>query len=162
MARIPIRPATPADAETISTLIQQAVRRGNAADYEPEIIDRICANFSRGMIVRRMAEREVFVGEVDGQIAGTVSLRGDKLYSLFVAVDRHGQGIGRHLVNHLEAHALGRGVGALRLSAALGARLFYERLGYRALAFEPRDDGSTWLMFKELDTAGQVMPGKVF
>jgi len=151
MPRIPIRQATPADAATISALIQQAVRHGNAADYEPEIIDRICANFSRAMVVRRMSEREVFVGEVDGQIAGTVSLRGDKLYSLFVAVERHGQGIGRHLVDHLEARALAKGVHALRLSAALGARPFYERLGYRVLAFEPRDDGSTWLMLKDLD-----------
>ena len=159
MVHIPIRAATSDDAVAISALIQQAVRHGNAADYEPEIIDRICANFSPAMVSRRMAEREVFIGEVDGRIAGTVSLRDDKLYSLFVAVERHGQGIGRCLVDHLEARAMGRGVRTLRLSAALGARSFYERLGYRVLAYEPRDDGSTWLMVKDLGHAGE---GKVF
>ena len=43
-----------------------------------------------------------------------------------------------------------KGIRVLRLSAALSARPFYERLGYRMLTFEPRDDGSTWLMSKSL------------
>ncbi len=150
MSGIAIRAATPDDAAAISALVQRAVRLGNATAYPPEIIERICANFSRENVLRRMAEREVFVAEVEGRIAGTVSLRGDKLYSLFVAADRQGLGVGRHLVEHIEAIAAGKGVRELRLSAALSARPFYERLGYRLVTFELRDDGSTWLMSKSM------------
>ena len=150
MPGIPIRAATADDAAAISALVHQSVRQGNADAYPPEIIDVICANFSPEKVLRRMAEREVFVGEVDGQVAATVSLRGDKLYSLFVAPGRQGLGLGRQLVEHIEATAARRGVRALRLSAALSARPFYERLGYRLVTFEPRDDGSTWLMTKSL------------
>jgi len=150
MSGLSIRAATPDDAAAISVLVQDAVRLGNAVVYPPDIIERICANFSLGNVLQKMAQREVFVGEVEARIADTVSLRGDKLYSLFVAPDRQGLGIGRHLVAHLETHAICKGVRALRLSAALSARPFYERLGYRMLTFEPRDDGSTWLMVKSI------------
>jgi putative acetyltransferase len=150
MPALSIRAATADDAAAISALVQQSVRLGNADAYPPPIIDLICANFSPAKVLQRMAEREVFVGEVEGQVAATVSLRGDKLYSLFVAPGRQGTGVGRRLVEHIEAAAARRGVRELRLSAALSARPFYERLGYRLVTFEPRDDGSTWLMSKSL------------
>jgi hypothetical protein len=38
----------------------------------------------------------------------------------------------------------------LRVSSSLTARPFYEKLGYRLLAFEPRQDGSTFSMSKLL------------
>jgi len=150
MPGVAIRAATAADAAAISDVVQQSVRQGNADAYPPPVIELICANFSPGKVLERMAEREVFVGEVDGQVIATVSLRGGKLYSLFVAPDRQGLGIGRQLVEHIETAAARKGVRELRLSAALSARPFYERLGYRLVTFEPRDDGSTWLMSKNM------------
>jgi putative acetyltransferase len=61
-----------------------------------------------------------------------------------------GKGIGARLVAHLEAHARETGVVELLLSSSITARGFYERLGYRLIRFDEREDGSTFLMSKML------------
>src|SRR5262245_20696374 len=99
MRGIAIRPATTDDVTAISTLVRQAVRTAGA--YPPDVIARSCANFSPENVLLRLTEREVFVGEIDGRVVGTVSLRGDKLYSLFVAPDQQGKGVGRDFVAHV-------------------------------------------------------------
>ncbi len=151
-AQAEIRLATPDDIPAMSRLIQRAIRQRNAPDYTPEIVERSCANFAEERLLPRLAEREVFVAAVEGRPVGTVSfaLANGKLYSLFIDPGFDRQGLGTRLVAFIEAHAVARGIAELRLSAALSARPFYERLGYRAAAFEERPDGSTWLMLKLL------------
>lgn len=153
-----IRLATPGDVPAISRLVQRAIRQRNAPDYTPEIVERACANFTEERLLARLTERDVFVAEIDGAPVGTVSfaLANAKLYSLFIDPGFDRQGLGTRLVGFIEAHAVARGVSELRLSAALPARPFYERLGYRATAFEERPEGSTWLMLKQL--VGEIVP----
>jgi putative acetyltransferase len=90
---------------------------------------------------------------------GTIGLGGDKLRSLFVEPGLHGKGVGARLVAHLEAHARKAGVAELHLSSSITARGFYERLGYRLIRFEEREDGSTFLMSKTL-IADRSMTGR--
>jgi GNAT superfamily N-acetyltransferase len=150
MAAVTIRVATAVEIGAIAHLIERAVRISNAPDYEPAAIERIVANFTPERIGQKMTQRDVFVGLKVGVLVGTVSLGGDKLHSLFVDPSWQGKGIGRRLVDHLEAHAAALGVAVLRVSSSLTARPFYEKLGYRLLAFEPRQDGSTFAMSKLL------------
>ena len=162
-----IRTALPDDAEALSALILRTIRTSNAADYPPEEIERICTNFTPDEVTAQIAARDVFISFAPGspqeppeaQPVGTVSLgvkpqpSGEevaKLHVLFIAPEWQGRGLGLQLVAHLEAHALSRGHRLLRVSSSLTARPFYQRLGYRELAFEPRDEGSTYLMEKAL------------
>jgi GNAT superfamily N-acetyltransferase len=145
-----IRTATTEDAAALSALIQRSVRISNAADYDVATIDAICRNFTSALVLEKMAQRDVFVADIAGIPYGTVSLGGGKLHSLFVDPQRQRTGIGRLLTVHLEEHARARGMVELHLSSSLTAKPFYERLGYRTLQFEPRPDGSTWLMVKTL------------
>lgn len=150
-----IRAATPDDAAALSALIWDCVRTSNAADYDAATIDAICANFTPDKVLEKMAVRDVFAAHAGDRLVGTVSLGNvdagsGKLHSLFVDPARQRGGIGRMLTLHLERHAIGRGLRELRLSSSLTARPFYVRLGYRALEFEPRPDGATWLMVKSL------------
>jgi N-acetylglutamate synthase-like GNAT family acetyltransferase len=151
MFAIPIRPATDADAEAISALIRRTVQVSNAADYDAATIAAICKNFTPALVLEKMATRDVFVAHTpDGDLCGTISLGNGKLHSLFVDPDRQRNGIGRRLVAYLEQHARRSGLRELQLSSSLTARPFYAQLGYQDIHFEPRADGSTWLMMKAL------------
>lgn len=146
-----IRRADAADAEFLSALIQRTVLVSNAADYDAATIAAICQNFTPALVLEKMATRDVFVAHsIDGDMCGTISLGNGKLHSLFVDPDRQREGIGRRLVVHLEQHARHGGLRELHLSSSLTARPFYARLGYQDIRFEPRPDGSTWLMMKAL------------
>jgi putative acetyltransferase len=153
MIDLQIRMATPADATALGALVQRAIRTSNSADYEPAIIEMMCANFEPDKVRERMAVRDVFAAVHDRTIIGTVSfsLPRSKLYSLFIEPSAQRGGIGQRLVRHIEQHAAGLGCTLLQLSASITARSFYERLGYRTISFEERvNDGSTWLMRKAL------------
>jgi GNAT superfamily N-acetyltransferase len=120
--------------------LQRAIRATNAADYDPAIIESMCANFVPDKFLERMAVRDVFAAVKDGDIIGTVSfsLPRAKLYSLFIEPRFQGGGAGLRLVHHIEQYAAGFGCTDLQLSASITARLFYERLGYETIEFEER------------------------
>lgn len=152
MNKLLIRSASPADATTLSGVIHRAVRTSNSADYDPAVIELLCASFTPAKIIDQMSERDVFAAVLDEAIVGTVSFGKAKgrLNALFVDPQLHRQGVGARLVRHIEQHAAGAGIAVLWLSASITARPFYERLGYALHKFEERADGSSWLMSKSL------------
>ena len=150
MDALTIRPATAADVPALSDLIQRTVRLSNAGDYAAPVVELIAANATPDKVAQRLAERDVFVCLDGSAIVGTIGLGGDRLRSLFVEPGLQGRGIGAGLVAHLEAHARQAGVAELLLSSSITARGFYERLGYRLIRFDEREDGSTFLMSKTL------------
>jgi GNAT superfamily N-acetyltransferase len=152
MTNLQIRKATAEDAPALCALVQRAIRTNSSA-YPATIIEMMCANFEPAKFVERMAERDVFAAMHGEEFAGTISfsLPRSKLYSLFIEPRVQRGGTGQRLVSHIEQHAAALGCTFLQLSAAIPARLFYERLGYETITFEERvDDGATWLMRKAL------------
>lgn len=81
------------------------------------------------------SDRELMVAVADGPvIKGGVIAFGDELVTvraIGVDPDIRGLGIGRRLLEIIEARALARGARAIGLGAAADARGFYERMGYR-------------------------------
>lgn len=150
MDELTIRLATPADIPALSDLIQRTVRLSNAADYPADVVELICANYLPDKVAHRLGERDIFVCLEGDCIVGTIGLGGDRLRSLFVERGLQGRGVGARLVAHLEAHARKAGLDELQLSSSITARGFYERLGYRLIRFDERQDGSTFLMSKTL------------
>lgn len=151
MDHLAIRRAGETDVSAIAKLAERTIRISNAADYDAATIEAICRNFTPALVLEKMASRDVFVAQISsGDICGTVSLGNGKLHSLFVDPNRQRRGIGRQLVAHLEQHARHGGLTELHLSSSLTARPFYALLGYQDIRFEPRPDGSTWLMVKPL------------
>jgi len=150
-----VRAAYPDDAPALSALIQNTLRTTNAADYAPEVIEKICAHFTPEQVHQKLAAREVFAALADGTIAGTASFAGNRLLALYVAPSFQGQGVGACLVRHIETLAVARGLEELWLSSSLTARGFYERLGYHMQKLEDWGAGDvTWLMRKGF--AGQA------
>ena len=126
-----IRDAQAADSEAIANLLGQL---GYPA--EPDAIE---ARLER---LRIVGDR-VVVAEVDGRVAGLAQLHvspsleydrpAAKLAALVVDESRRGEGIGRALVEEMEAEARARGCVLLFLTTAArraDAHAFYERVGF--------------------------------
>jgi GNAT superfamily N-acetyltransferase len=76
----------------------------------------------------QIANGQVIVAELDGEIAGFAALVGGELDGLFVEPDLWGRGIGRALVDAATHEARKRGL-ALKVIANPRARRFYEHCG---------------------------------
>jgi ribosomal protein S18 acetylase RimI-like enzyme len=107
----------------------------------------------------------IFIAEVEGERAGLLwfgpsrnSLTGVRegwVYNVTVAPAFRGQGIGRRLMRHAEAHAQEQGYGVIGLTVAVqneGARCLYRRLDYRETSIQMRkpltDTGSALSPFR--------------
>ena len=125
-----IRDAVPADAAAIAGLLAQLGYPSEPAAVETRL-DRL-----------RIVGDRVVVAEVDGRVAGLAHLQvsptierdrpAAKLGALVVDEAQRGQGIGRALVEAMEAEARLRGCELLFLTTADrrdDAHAFYERVG---------------------------------
>ena len=77
----------------------------------------------------QIANGQVIVAELDGEIAGFAAVVGGELDGLFVEPDLWGQGIGRVLVDAATHEARRRGL-SLTVVASPRARRFYEHCGF--------------------------------
>lgn len=125
-----IRPARPADIARVAAIAEAA--------YSPYLarMDRRPAPMDEDY-ARRIAEGQAWVLEQDGEILGLLVLEDHPDYLLLdnIAVDpaRHGQGIGRRLLDFTEQEARCRGHGAVELytnEVMLENIALYERRGY--------------------------------
>lgn len=70
------------------------------------------------------------VAETDGRIAGTASRVGHEISRTYVHPDFQGHGMGKTLMEVLEADAVKHGILEMRLHSSLNAEPFYCGLGY--------------------------------
>jgi ribosomal protein S18 acetylase RimI-like enzyme len=126
-----IRPASPADLDALLAI--------EAASFPS---DRL----SRRSLRRFAAEGRLRVADDAGRPAGyalTLARRGGRsarLYSIAVAAEAAGRGIGRRLLADAEASARAAGMGEMRLevrAADARARRFYTAAGYAPVAELP-------------------------
>jgi L-amino acid N-acyltransferase YncA len=136
-----IRPAVPEDAAAIARI------------YNEGILDRIAtletetrtAEERLSWLAGRSARHPVFVAETDGEVVAWGSLNMFNArrcydhvadFSIYVARDRRGHGLGRAMIEHLVAAARGIGFHKLVLATfpfnAAGVAL-YERVGFRTV-----------------------------
>lgn len=73
----------------------------------------------------------VFVAEVEGQIAGVLRGRLNRLGSLFVAKEYQGRGVGTALVEYFESAVRDQGSQVIRVASSLYAVPFYLKMGYK-------------------------------
>lgn len=125
-----LRQFTPEDADLLSRLIIRNLRRVNIRDYSAEAVEALVPFFTPERLIENSKHQYTIVCTRGAELVGTASLDGDRVRTVFVAVDMHGRGIGRTLMAEIETHARENGVSRLYLHAGLSAQGFYERLGY--------------------------------
>lgn len=121
----PIRPSRPEDSDALFGIWLAAVRATH--DFLTEGDIAFYAEQVRGAYLPQV-DFLVAVDEADRPV-GFMGMTGMKIDALFVDPSRHGQGVGRALVNHVR-----RREPALELDVNeqnQQARAFYERLGFR-------------------------------
>jgi len=139
--RVQIRTARPEDAETIIHLHYAAVHETAIAFYPTEIIeawsrkpDEARFQWMRQMIAS--GEEVVLVAEAPSGILGFGVLipKLHELRALYVHPEAGRQGIGKQILQAVEAQAAARGISCLQLLASLNAETFYQRNGYKVLS----------------------------
>ncbi|GAC1029333.1 GNAT family N-acetyltransferase [Pseudomonas sp. No.21] len=148
-----IRTATPDDAAAISQVVLTALAESNARDYPPKVIASVQANFGPEQVRGLLAAREVLVAEEAGCVIGTASLDGDVVRTVFVAPGAQGLGVGRRLMEQVEALARERGVAVLKVPSSITAEGFYAGLGFQAVQQIIRGEERTIVMERSLAAA---------
>jgi len=137
---ITIRNYTENDAEEVGRLIADTYSEFNLSFASPEDRNLMLGPFRyahssdevhRKGIAEILRSPMFYVAETNGNIAGILRGRKERLASLFVHKDFHQQGIGRKLVEHFEAESIRQGISVIRVAATLYAIPFYLKLGYR-------------------------------
>jgi GNAT superfamily N-acetyltransferase len=114
----------------------------------PEYRDQLLANPDAIYLPEgQIANGQVIVAELDGEIAGFAAVVGGELDGLFVEPDLWGHGIGRTLVNAATHEARRKGL-TLKVIANPRARRFYESCGFTVEADEQTRFGPALRMTK--------------
>lgn len=124
-----LRPATPADAPALATILRTCFRV--SLPFLPELhTPEEDLAFMSG---RLLPGNIVWVAEVEGDVAGYVAFREGWIEHLFVHPDRQGQGIGPALLLKALEDGTPRQLWTFQQNAR--ARRFYEARGFRAVEF---------------------------
>jgi GNAT superfamily N-acetyltransferase len=149
----------PGQAAAVSALIRRNLREINSRDYPADFIAFLVEEFSPERLVERALEQPTFVALKGAKVVGTAGLANfgsaaDPQYygvAVFVAPECQGQGVGQQLMEAVEALARDLGADKLTVRAAIGARGFYEKLGYRFPdGTEKRDPHGNFILEKAL------------
>lgn len=145
-----VRPANASDADEISKVVQKTIRISNAKDYSDAVIERLVANFATVAIQSLLKRRIVLVATQNEAIVGTASFDGDEVRTVFVVPEKQGLGIGRLLMEAIEAGAFVEGTTVLQVNSSLTAKPFYARIGFSKVRDALYEDERTVIMEKRI------------
>ncbi len=133
-----IRRFKEADAQAVSALIAKTLRTVNIRDYSSEYIENDVALLSPQHILERAAWTHFYVALEDDSVIGCGAIgpywgKTDEssLFTVFVLPEYHGQGVGRRIIETLEADEYFLRAKRIEIPASITARGFYEKMGYR-------------------------------
>ena len=136
-----IRRFKEADAQAVSALIVETLRQSNSRDYPPAMIEELADRMQSADILSRAGWTHFYVAEDgDGLVAcGAIGPYWGKedessLFTIFVHPSRQGQGIGRRIVETLEADEYALRARRIEVPASITGLPFYRKLGY---SFKP-------------------------
>ena len=121
------------DANAVSKLIVDNLRTVNIRDYSKELMDALAEYKNPQEVLIAAEECDAFVAVEDDAILGVAMLDGDSLTNVFIQTQMHGEGIGRCLVDHLEALAKERQISKLTVDSSITAVGFYIKCGYEVI-----------------------------
>lgn len=146
-----IRTFHPGDAEETSRMIAASLRETNGPDYPEEEIEELAAFYSPAGVLRRAGESHMYVGCEDGAIIGCGAISGyggseteSYIMTLFVLPACQGRGVGRRILEALEADEIFLRAERVELSSSITAHGFYKKMGYTYMngSGEPDEKGS--------------------
>ena len=124
------------DLSKVMRLFTQTVHRVNRRHYTPKQLDAWApAHPDERVWQASLTAHDTLVAVIGEELVGFADMdEQGYLDRLYVSADHLGEGIGRALVQTLEAHARQAGVTCFHTEASLTALPFFQRLGYRILS----------------------------
>lgn len=132
-----IRRFEASDAQAVSDLIVKTLRISNTRDYPPKLMEELVARMQPGDILGRASWTHFYVA-VEGEAiigCGAIGPYWDKadessLFTIFVLPEWQGKGVGRRIVETLEADEYALRARRIEIPASITGLEFYKRLGY--------------------------------
>ena len=126
-----------ADAAEVSALIAKTLRITNSKDYSPEYIENHCTLFTPEKVTERAGWTHLYVF-CDGErivacgAIGPYWGREDEssLFTIFVLPEYQGKGVGRKIIQTLEADEYALRAKRIEIPASITGRDFYRKMGY--------------------------------
>jgi GNAT superfamily N-acetyltransferase len=130
-----IRLATPEDAAAVCAVVRRSIEECCAADHRKDAsqLDLWLKNKTVPNALAWLQNPRAFAvaATVDDAIVGFAMSQADELQLCYLAPEARFQGMGKSMLQAVEAHALETGVVILRLESTRTALPFYERNGFR-------------------------------
>ena len=138
MKEFPIRKYQPGDEYAIAEVVRQTLLESNSQDYPPEFIQENVASHSAGVIAERAnGTQHMYVAVDGGAIVGCGAIDGywgskteSYLMTVFVLPKYQKKGLGRKIVQTLEADPYFLRAWRTEVGSSVTAVDFYRRLGY--------------------------------
>ncbi|MDD6279621.1 MAG: GNAT family N-acetyltransferase [Oscillospiraceae bacterium] len=136
--KISLRKFRKGDESAISDVICTTLSVSNSKDYSPEFIEENVKSHSPEVIASRAAESHFYVALDGRKIIGCGGITGywgsdteSYLVSIFVLPEYQGRGIGRRIIETLEADEYFLRAWRTEVGSSLTAVGFYLRMGYK-------------------------------
>ena len=119
------------DADELSALIRNCLRKKNIIDLDPLMIERMCAYYiPTNLNVLAKGRTMVVAVNTQGRIMWTVSLQGDTMMWLYVDSKYIVNGVKENLVTALEEHALEEEIDIMKTLVREQEVKYYNSLWY--------------------------------
>ncbi|MCK0196157.1 GNAT family N-acetyltransferase [Ancylobacter sp. 6x-1] len=142
-----LRPALPADAETLAALMRASIFALTGDDYDEDQQEAwAAAADDEEAFAAGLAGRLTLVATRDGEPVGFVALADNRVIDLlYVHPEAAGQGVGTLLCDAIEKLAAARGATVLTADASDTALAFFQKRGYVAQSRNSVPRGDVWL-----------------
>ena len=126
-----------ADAQEVSALIIKTLRITNIKDYSPEYIEKDMAQFTPEKVIERAIWTHFYVFCDGERIVGCGAIgpywgseTESSLFNIFVLPEYQGKGVGRKIIETLEADVYALRAKRIEIPASITACAFYRKMGY--------------------------------
>ena len=134
---ITVRRFVEADASEVSALITKTLRITNIKDYPPEYIENHCKLFTPEKVIDRASWTHFYVFCYEDCIVGCGAIghywgseTESSLFTIFVLPEYQGKGVGRKIIETLEADEFALRAERIEIPASITACDFYRKMGY--------------------------------
>ena len=135
--KITVRRLVETDAAEVSALITRTLRITNSKDYSQEYIEKDVAQFTPEKVVERASWTHFYVFCDGEKIMGCGAIGpywGSEsescLFNIFVLPEYQGKGVGRKIIETLEADEYALRAKRIEIPASITACTFYRKMGY--------------------------------
>ena len=125
------------DAEAVSRVITRTMQISNSKDYPPEELDSLIAQFTPEGVIQRASWTHFYVFCDGEEIVGCGAIGSywgseteSSLFTIFVLPEYQGRGVGRKIVETLEADEYALRATRIEIPASITGCQFYRKLGY--------------------------------